>query len=157
MLTSTDKRLCMLPMPQLSPENPGMMTRADNKYPYTKNLFFIGAISKPLLLSLSVNQGTCPPMEMPLGRLSSSWSSQVPGDRAKPLPMVWSCHGAQASRAGKVPVIDSLPKACHPPHQKGTRSLHTGLHCIIGRFSARAQKTNEAFICFPALCNRSLR
>jgi len=98
------------------------MTWADDKYPYTKKLFFTGVISKPLLLSLSVNRGMYALMVMPLGQLSSRCNSLTAEDRAEPLPTVWSCRGERVSRAGKRDghwlLAESAPSPTSKRHQE---------------------------------------
>ena len=138
------------------------MTWAHDKHPDTKTLFFRNghhSISRPLLLYLWV-KGSVLPLKGP--GVDSNSKLLTPRDRTKDQSKSWSPGSAWAKFS---PAIYQDPGMCREkiptfcqgesraeslmftgPLSEGTGSLHPGLHCIMGRFSARAWKTNDAFI-----------
>ena len=141
------------------------MTWAHDKHPDTKTLFFRSghhSISRPLLLYLWVKG---------LKGRSSHWkalkSTATPScwhheteQRISPsldLPGWCGPSSAQPSIKTLECAVRKYPHSAkgraelshwcaRDPCVRGTGSLHPGLHCIMGRFSARAWKTNDAFI-----------
>lgn len=149
--------------------NPEMMTWVHDKYPATQKAVFQRRPPrhKQTFVALSVTLRICPPIERPPSRQTDYSKLLTPRDRTKnclsldPLSSVQAkfspaiyqgdgmcskqiptfCQGKR--KAGSL----TLPKAKEIlPHQKGPGSPHPGLHCIMGRFSASARKTNDAFI-----------
>lgn len=148
------------------------MTWAHGKHPDTKTLFFRNchhSISRPLLLYLWV-KGSVLPLKGPgvdRPTTPSCWhheteqrisrSLDLPGrpgpSSAQPSVKTLECAVRKYPHSAKGRA--ELSHWCaRDPCLRGTGSLHPGLHCIMGRFSARAWKTNDAFIWFLPLAVR---